>query len=213
MEPMSSTDRDCGSPTETPDDRRLLSRHGAVLLSLARASIAWRLRAGSLLTIDLESYSAELRDNRAVFITLSKGGELRGCVGTPSAWRPLVEDIVENAGAAAVEDRRFSPVTLAELEKIEIEISLLGIAVPIEAETEAELISQLRPGIDGLILRDVQRQALFLPQVWAHLENPAAFLAHLKAKAGLATDYWAPSLAFARFTSASIAESDLAPPL
>ena len=209
MGPMSSTDADCGLLKDTRDDSRLLSRHGAALLSLARTSIAWRLREGSLLSVDLNIYSTELRDNRAAFVTLNKGGDLRGCVGTPSAWRPLVEDIAENAGAAAVEDRRFPPVTLSELDGIEIEISLLGVAMQIQAQTEAELVSQLRPGIDGLILRDVRRQALFLPQVWAHLENPVAFLANLKVKAGLAADYWSPSLAFERFTSVSIAESDL----
>ncbi|HYB08940.1 MAG TPA: AmmeMemoRadiSam system protein A [Alphaproteobacteria bacterium] len=195
----------------TSDDVALLARHGRALLSLARASIAWRLRAGSSLALDPAHYADEIQVNRAAFATLKKNGELRGCVGTMNAWRPLVTDVAENAAAAALEDRRFPPVVVAELPALEIAISILTAPSPIQAGTEAELIAQLRPGIDGLILRDSKHHALFLPQVWTQLDDPQAFLAHLKAKAGLAEEYWSPALTFERFTSHSIAESQFAP--
>jgi AmmeMemoRadiSam system protein A len=206
-----STDPSARQPQDASDDAPMLERHGRSLLSLARTSIAWRLRAGGSFLVDPAHYAAEIQVNRAAFVTLKKAGELRGCVGTMNAWRPLVADVAENAVAAALEDRRFPPVTVAELAELEIAISLLSALARIRAESEAELIAQLRPGIDGLILRDLKRQALFLPQVWTQLGTPRAFLAQLRTKAGLAEDYWSPALTFERFTSLSIAESELAP--
>jgi AmmeMemoRadiSam system protein A len=206
-----SIDPSTGAAHDASDDATMLERHGRALLSLARASIAWHLRAGSSLAVDPAHYAAEIQVNRAAFVTLKKNEELRGCVGTMNAWRPLVADVAENAAAAALEDRRFSPVTLTELADLEIAISLLSGLSRIPAETEAELVAQLRPGIDGLVLRDLKRQAIFLPQVWAQLDNPRAFLDHLKVKAGLAEDYWSSALIFERFTSVSIAESQFAP--
>ncbi|HEY6335693.1 MAG TPA: AmmeMemoRadiSam system protein A [Alphaproteobacteria bacterium] len=206
-----STDPSTGVLHDASDDAMMLERHGRALLSLARASIAWQLRAGSSLAVDPAHYAAEIQVNRAAFVTLKKSGELRGCVGTMNAWRPLVTDVAENAAAAALEDRRFSPVTLTELADVEIVISLLSGLSRIPAETEAELIARLHPGIDGLVLRDLEHQALFLPQVWTQLDSQRAFLDHLKVKAGLAEDYWSPTLIFERFTSVSIAESRFAP--
>ncbi len=140
-------------------------------------------------------------------MTLTQGGELRGCIGTPIARRPLIEDVVENAGAAATEDYRFAPLRESDLTTLEIAISLLSPPLPVMAASEALLLAQLRPKIDGLLLQDGRRQALFLPQVWTYLPKPADFLAQLRIKAGLPRDHWSPSLRFQRFTSVTARES------
>lgn len=189
-------------------DAELLARHGARLLTLARQSISWRMQRSDPLEVDPAQYPPELGARRASFVTLTKAGQLRGCVGTPptGAWCSLVQDVASNAAAAAVEDCRFAPLGAGELDAIEIAVSLLSAAIPLAVASEPELIAKLRPGTDGLLLREERRQALFLPQVWEHLTRPVEFLAQLKAKAGLPRDYWSASLEFRRFTATSIAE-------
>ena len=219
MAPTSSTEPEAAAG-EVPADASLLARHGPTLLGLARQCVSWRVRHAEELKVSPADYAPELGARRASFVTLTKAGQLRGCVGSPAAWRSLVEDVANNAAAAAVEDRRFSPLEADELDAIEIAISLLSEVIPLAAESEAELIAKLRPGIDGLLIRETKpcpgterellredrSQALFLPQVWEHLPRPEEFLAQLKVKAGLPRDYWSASLEFRRFTTTSIAE-------
>ncbi len=188
------------------EDAALLERHGSRLLALARTSIAWRLREGALMACEVADHPPELRARRAVFVTLIEQGRLRGCVGTPVAWRTLVEDVVDNAAAAAVEDMRFEPLEAAGLERVAIALSMLSPPTALRAASEEALIAQLVPGRDGLVLSEGARKALFLPQVWRQLPRPRDFLAQLKAKAGLPQHHWSPSLEFQRFSSTSVAE-------
>jgi AmmeMemoRadiSam system protein A len=206
MAPMSLPEPTSEKVAGHAPDAALLAAHGERLLALARASIAWRLREGARFGVDLAEHPPELQAQRAVFVTLSQDGRLRGCVGSALAWRPLVTDVAENAAAAALEDWRFAPLAAHELEEIGIALSLLSAPLPLEAASESELLARLEPGIDGLILREGQRQALFLPQVWQQLAEPREFLAQLKAKAGLPGDYWSSRIEFRRFTSSSVAE-------
>ncbi|MFI4985927.1 MAG: AmmeMemoRadiSam system protein A [Alphaproteobacteria bacterium] len=202
---MSSLER-AAPMKDVPGDAALLERHGRQLLALARASIACRLATGRALACDARAHPPELRAERAVFVTLSEAGRLRGCIGTPLAWRPLVVDVADNAAAAAMEDRRFHPLAANELAGVAIALSLLSPPEPLSAASETALLAQLVPGTDGLILEADARTALFLPQVWQHLPQPRDFLAELKAKAGLPRDRWSPSFAFRRFTSTSVVE-------
>jgi AmmeMemoRadiSam system protein A len=135
----------------------------------------------------------------ATFVTLTQNGELRGCIGTLESWRPLGEDVRENARAAAFRDPRFPPLGADELARTEIEVSLLSAATPLQFGNEAEALAQLRPHQDGLILSCGARRATFLPQVWEQLPRPAQFLAHLKVKAGLPGDYWSDQIELARY--------------
>jgi AmmeMemoRadiSam system protein B/AmmeMemoRadiSam system protein A len=165
--------------------------HGRTLLQIARASIAQALGAGSASPAADESWLAE---SRATFVTLTQGQELRGCVGALEARRPLAEDIAANALAAAFEDSRFRPLTLEEFARTEIEVSLLSTSKSVAFEDHADLLRRLRPGVDGVILEQVEegRRATFLPQVWEDLSDPEQFIARLKHKAGIApnTDTW-----------------------
>lgn len=142
----------------------------------------------------------EWRQPGASFVTLARHGELRGCIGSLEAWRPLAEDVAANARAAAFRDPRFAPLTAGELAGIRVEVSLLTPPQPLPWRDEADALAQLQPHIDGVILSAGRHRATFLPQVWEQLPDPADFLAHLKRKAGLAADYWGSDLRLERYT-------------
>ena len=170
-----------------------------LLLDLARASIRHGLQAGRPLPVVLEELTDELVAPRASFVTLEKNGRLRGCIGSLEAWRPLAVDVVENAFAAAFRDPRFPPVRGDEVDILEIHLSLLTVPVAMTFSSEADLLAQLRPGVDGLILSDGHCRGTFLPSVWAELTTPQLFLTQLKRKAGLAADYWSPGVRIWRY--------------
>jgi AmmeMemoRadiSam system protein A len=176
------------------------------LLALSREAITSSLMLGSQLQLTLNDYPPELMEERATFVTLEIDGRLRGCIGSLKARRPLAIDIVENSCAAAFSDPRFPPVNKTELEAIEIHLSILSKPKMIQFSSEEELISQLRPNIDGLVLEDGLHRGTFLPSVWESLHEPALFLKHLKQKAGLPTDYWSDNLKVLRYTTDSFGE-------
>jgi AmmeMemoRadiSam system protein B/AmmeMemoRadiSam system protein A len=156
---------------------------GRTLLGIARASIEARL-FGSARAIEADW----LRQAGATFVTLTREGELRGCIGTLQAARPLGVDVAENAVAAAFRDPRFAPVTRDEWPLIRTEVSLLSAPKPIRFGDEGDLLAQIRAGEDGLILECDGRRATFLPQVWESLPEKVMFLRELVRKAGLPSD-------------------------
>jgi AmmeMemoRadiSam system protein A len=175
------------------------------LLGVARRSIEHGLRAGTPLRVDATRYPTPLREPRACFVTLRHGGELRGCVGSLEATRPLVEDVAENAFSAAFRDPRFPPVPREDCPHLELHLSILSPASALSFSSEDDLLATLRPGIDGLILAVDRRRATFLPAVWASLTSPREFLTQLKRKAGLPADYPAEELRAWRYTVEEIA--------
>lgn len=169
---------------------------GKILLQLARAAISQRLGQEA----DFPARADWLEKDGACFVTLKAHGQLRGCIGSLEARRALYDDVVHNAVAAAFRDPRFPPLTAAELDEIEIEVSLLSSATPINFLDERDAIAQLRPHIDGVILEYGAHRATFLPQVWEDLPQPQRFLAHLKRKAGLPEDFWSDDIRLSRYT-------------
>jgi len=169
---------------------------GATLLKLARSEIASKLGQ----TVPSTKQASWLAEPGASFITLTRQGALRGCIGTLEAHRPLGLDVRENAMAAAFHDPRFMPLTLAEFEDIRVEVSLLSPSEPLVVMNEEEALVSLRPGIDGVVFEYGHYRSTFLPQVWEQLPEPAEFLAHLKRKAGLAADFWADQVRLSRYT-------------
>ena len=127
-----------------------------------------------------------LAQKGAAFVTIQERGSLRGCIGSIIAHRPLIDDIIENAKAAAFSDPRFPPLTPKEFENITIEVSLLTTPKPLEYSDIDDLKSKIVPKEDGVILKYGLNQATFLPQVWEELPKFEDFFAHLCVKAGLA---------------------------
>lgn len=146
-----------------------------------------------------EPEDAALASPGATFVTLTQDGRLRGCIGSLEAHRALDADVRANARAAAFQDPRFTPLTADELPRTRVEVSLLTPAMPIEFTDEEDALRQLRPNVDGVIFEWQGRRSTFLPQVWESLPTPAMFLAHLKQKAGLPADFWAPDVKLHRY--------------
>jgi AmmeMemoRadiSam system protein A len=160
------------------------------LLTLARETIANALRNKPEPVVEVAALSENLREKGASFVTLTRRGNLRGCIGSLEAYQSLALDVREHAYQAAFEDYRFPPLTLAELPDIHIEISRLTTPQVLTYDNPADLPAALKPGVDGVILEDGFRRATFLPQVWEQLPNPEEFLSHLCAKMGAPADLW-----------------------
>jgi hypothetical protein len=167
----------------SPDERTLL-------LKLARQALEAGVRGQSLPPLELKSLSPELSQPGASFVTLTRHGELRGCVGALEPYLPLAEDVREHAIAAALQDFRFPPVQPEELADIKIEVSRLTLPQDLEYSSPDDLRGRLRPGIDGVTLMDGRMRATFLPQVWEKLPQTEMFLAHLCHKMGAPEDLW-----------------------
>ena len=160
------------------------------LLRLAREAMEHGVRGETLPALDESILTPKLRENGASFVTLTVRGQLRGCIGALEPNRPLVEDVREHAIAAALEDPRFPAVSERELNGIQIEVSRLSRPVPLEYKDADDLLSRLRPHVDGVILRDAFHRATFLPQVWEKIPKTAEFLGNLCYKMGVPPEAW-----------------------
>jgi hypothetical protein len=169
---------------------------GRLLTALARRSIAARFG----LTLQRPALPEWLFQPGATFVTLTQGGQLRGCMGTLEAQRPLAEDLEHNALASAFGDPRFPALSEGELARTRVEVSILSKPEPMRFRGEADALAQLRPGVDGVILEAGWHRATFLPQVWEQLPDPVQFMTHLKRKAGLPADYWSEDVRLSRYT-------------
>jgi AmmeMemoRadiSam system protein A len=143
----------------------------------------------------------------AVFVTLTLDGELRGCIGSLEAHRPLRENLRANAFAAAFRDPRFPPLTVAEFGRVRVEVSELGAPEQLDVASESDAWRAVAPGVHGVILQWRRHRSTFLPQVWGQLPTAREFFAALKRKAGLPADFWAPDLRLSRYTVRTWAEA------
>ena len=168
---------------------------GEVLLPITRAAISKALGQPLLVATD----APWLQEPGACFVTLSQHGQLRGCIGSLEARRPLLADVQSNAVAAALHDPLFSPLTLAELAATEIEVSLLSALQAMPFDSEAQALAQLRPGVDGVVFECGRYRSTFLPQVWEQLPTAREFMEHLKRKAGLPSGFWSKDVRLQRY--------------
>jgi AmmeMemoRadiSam system protein B/AmmeMemoRadiSam system protein A len=190
---------------EIAADEPALAAVGSTLIELACASIAYGLTEGCPKPVAvIPGLPAVLAAPGAVFVTLHRNGQLRGCVGSVIAQRPLIADVADNAFKAAFKDPRFPPLRPDELDGLDLSIALLTQPAPMRFVDEPDLLAQLRPTIDGLIIEDGSHRALFLPAMWRHLPDPRQFLHHLKQKAGLDAEHWSPAFRASRFRTAEI---------
>ena len=174
---------------EMTDPEKLNDEQGLYLLRLARETIKVRLLGGSARRSE-EKIPEIFSQRRGTFVTLTKAGALRGCIGHIIARETLLEGVKENAINAAFKDPRFPPLRPDELDGVEIEVSILTDPKALDYSDKDDLLAKLRPNLDGVIIRRGYNQATFLPQVWDQLPDKKDFLTHLCLKAGLEGDAW-----------------------
>jgi AmmeMemoRadiSam system protein A len=175
----------------------------ATLLDVARHAIEAAASGQRAPIPELAKHTAPLRAERACFVTLEIADSLRGCIGSLKAKHPLVVEVAQMARAAAMEDPRFPPVTAQELGTLKVSISVLSEPEAVTFSSEQDLVQKLRPGVDGLILRDGWHSGTFLPSVWEKLPRPIDFWRQLKRKAGLPADHWSSTVVVERYTTES----------
>jgi len=191
------------SPSHTEEEDSLTDdRRGETLLKIARNTLLEMFEAPG----ETQEVEPWLKEDGACFVTLRRGSELRGCIGTILPHRSLIEDLRANTLAAATRDPRFPPLAREELDLTVIHVSLLSPLQAMEFDGEADLLRQLRPNVDGLVLEYGPQRGTFLPAVWKELPDPPAFLAQLKRKSGLAADFWSPEIRIRRYTTESWSE-------
>jgi len=173
-----------------------MTERGEILLPIARAAISRVLNVPHT----ADESAPWLVEHGACFVTLTQYGELRGCIGSLQAHRPLLDDVKSNAVSAALHDPRFTPLSVEELDITTVEISLLSAAQAMQVRDEAAALAQLRPSIDGIIFEFGRYRSTFLPQVWESLAQPRDFLAMLRRKAGLPDDFWAEGVKLSRYS-------------
>ena len=177
---------------------------GMVLLPIARAAIARALDVPRT----ADESAPWLAEHGACFVTLTQGGELRGCIGSLQARQPLLADVKGNAVSAALRDPRFAPLGAGELDITTVEVSLLSATQPMVVRDEADALAQLRPNVDGVIFEYGRYRSTFLPQVWENLARPRDFLAMLRRKAGLPDDFWAEEVKLSRYSVTKWSEKE-----
>ena len=177
---------------------------GQTLLAIARGAIADRLGAPS------PSFeTTEWRNEPgATFVTLMLDGQLHGCIGTLEACRPLIDDVCQNAVSSAFRDPRFPPLTKEEFADVMVEVSLLSKPQLISHSSEEEALAKLNPGRDGVIFECGRFRSTYLPQVWAQLPDPKSFIANLKCKAGLPSDFWSNEVRLSHYAVQKWSEGD-----
>ncbi|ABM62636.1 AmmeMemoRadiSam system protein A [Halorhodospira halophila] len=195
---MSSTEQE-------PIGTDLPAEHGALLPRFARQNIAHQHEVGEPLPI-ASGLPESLTRPGAAFVSLHHDDGLRGCMGTLLPKRPLVNSVMDSALDAAFNDPRFEAVGRDELNALTVKVAVLGPARPLEVSDEQQLLAELVPGEDGLILHDGLRRATFLPAVWEALPEPQDFLIQLKLKAGLPPDHWSENIQFARYRSVTFTD-------
>lgn len=173
------------------DLNQISEEEGKALVELARIAIEEYLKSGKI--IDLKEIPYEnWKKKGASFVTLERKdtGQLRGCIGSIIPFRPLYQDVISNAIAAATKDPRFVPVSLEELPLLNIKVSILSFPQKLEYSTPEDLLNKIKPFEDGLILKLNNNQGTFLPDVWEDLPDKKEFMSHLCLKAGLPPDCW-----------------------
>lgn len=178
---------------------------GPILLRLARGAIGEQLGRSDPVAADAPGLGAP----GASFVTLTRNGELRGCVGSLEAKRPLGLDVRENAVGAAFRDPRFPPLVIEEYDTIRVEVSLLSPMQPVHWGTREDAIARLHPHMDGVVFEFGHHRSTFLPQVWENLPDPEEFLEQLKRKAGLPVGFWHPEVKLFRYRVFKWKEADL----
>lgn len=207
---------EAGAREET--ERKEIEALGPTLIDMARGGIAVGFDTGQPGRVRGDTaLHPRLTAPGAAFVTLRRNGTLRGCIGSPTARQPLGADVVAHAFNAAFCDPRFPALGLLELTGLELTVSVLTHPEELRFADEPDLLAQLRPRVDGLIIEDAGRRSLYLPSVWEEITDPRDFLWSLKQKAGLRAEHFSSGFRASRFRSLEVkgqmAEAGGLPPL
>lgn len=178
----------------------------SLLLKIARSSLESGLCHGHASQPDPASLPEKLCLPGACFVTLHRQGRLRGCIGSLEASEPMAQAVAGAAFAAGFRDPRFPPLSADELTQLDLEISILSPLQELAVRSEEDLLERLRPGIDGLLLEEGRRHAVYLPSVWSQLPQPGQFVDQLKLKGGWPADYWSEKMRVRIFQTETIEE-------
>ena len=188
------------APSPSPD-APLAEREGDLLLRIAEEAVVDGLLGSPPRGRAVSTMPPALREPRGVFVTLSVNGRLNGCLGSMEGVEPLAHGTARHAWSAAFADPRLPALRAADYEALTIEVSVLSRLAPLPARSRPELLAQLRPDLDGVVVAAANRRALFLPAVWDQLPDPADFLDHLQAKAGFPPPRWPEGMRAWRFSA------------
>jgi AmmeMemoRadiSam system protein B/AmmeMemoRadiSam system protein A len=185
------------------DPVKLSSEEEETLLKLARDTLKTYLSTGEKTDISNYTITERLKEERGVFVTLTKHGELRGCIGYIEGIKPLYEAVMDNAMNAALHDTRFSPVKEGELGEIEIEISVMTPLKPVKN------IEEIQVGTHGLYIKNGYYRGLLLPQVATEYRwDRKTFLEQVCRKAGMNKNAWEDKNSVIYIFSAQIFHED-----
>lgn len=176
------------------------------LLNIAQESIQHGLEHGKQLNIEQSKYSESLQNPGAVFVTLKCSGLLRGCTGTLEAVHPLVSAVAHFSYHSAFHDPRFPPLEFPELVNLSISISVLSPKEELSFASEEDVINQIRPGTDGLVVEYSGQRGTLLPSVWESISDKYDFFCTVKQKAGFEREFWSDSMRVYRYTTHTINE-------
>ncbi len=198
------------SPLEQELDniRNFASVYGKDILKIAKEAVNEAVLKKDYYKPTRKEYDNNLFNRGAAFVTLYQNGKLRGCVGSLLANQAIAFDVAQNAYSAALEDNRFSPLAKEDLKEITLSVSLLTGFERIKYKDEQDLLSRLNPGVDGIVIRDGNRQGVFLPAVWKELPDRADFLNNLKVKAGMSPSFWSDNIKVYRFRAVEISKDE-----
>ena len=182
---------------------RIPEKLRGVLVDIAQLSIRHGLKTGHCPNVEVSAFPHSLRTMRRTFVSVHTNGALQGCVGSVGAPNHLVADVAQNAHRAAFGDRRFKALIEEDLATTVISVSILSTPRPMKFSDEADLVAQIQPDTDGLILQDGQKRGVFLPVMWEQIASPQDFVRHLKNKAGLPLDHWSDTLQAWLYTTES----------
>ena len=174
----------------TPRQQNFTTPERKLLLDLARRTLREVVKTGKLPDVAADAFPAGFTEKKGCFVTLTKRGQLRGCIGHIFPQEELYKAIMDNARNAALRDYRFTPVQPDELDKIEIEVSVLTVPEPLTFSSPDDLLNKLRPHRDGVVLQIGGRGATYLPQVWQQIPDKVQFMNTLAEKAGCPPDAW-----------------------
>lgn len=170
-----------------------------IILTIVDKAILHGLEFHQPLEVNLADYPQKLQENGASFVTLEINKMLRGCIGSLEAYQPLIVDVAQNAYSAAFCDCRFFPLTQEEYPKLSKHVSVLTKPIPMQFTCEEDLLQQLCPGKDGLVMSDQGYRGTFLPSVWESCPTPKEFIKHLKIKCGLPITHWSDTIKIERY--------------